>query len=112
MTFKEFWVKVKEFFKKIWWVIFVPIGAFIIARFVKKNSSDAEIKQEIKETKKEIKKEEKEIKKEEEHLQKQETEIKQEIKDCKQVLEEQKEEKQKQEAELAEILPGLKKKKK
>ena len=110
MTFKEFWQKVIDFLKKIWWVIFVPIGAFIIALLTGKKSSDSEIKKEVKETKKEIKKEEKEIKKEEEKVEKQEQEVQQDIQDCKETIEKQKEEKKEQEAGISEILPGLKKK--
>jgi len=104
----EILTKIENFFKKIWWIVFIPIGLFILGIF--KGKSSSEIEKEIKEAKKEIKKEEKEIKKEEEKVEKEEEKVKEEVQDIKETVEEKKEEKKEQDSKISDFLPGLKKK--
>ena len=83
---KEFFKKVAEIFKKIWFVVFIPIGMFFISLlFSKKDSST--IKEEVKETKKEIKEEVKEIQKVEEKVEEFEKTIIEKNEDLKQTIE-------------------------
>ena len=64
---KEFFKKVAEIFKKVWFVVFIPIGMFFISLLFNKKDSST-IKEEVKEAKKEIKEEVKEIQKVEERF--------------------------------------------
>ena len=108
---KSFWTKlwegIKNFFKKFWYVILVPVGLFLIHLIFK--DPDKELKKEIKEEEKEIKKEEKEIKKQEEVVEKKETNLKQETQKTEDLVKEQKESQEQKKANLSDILPGLKK---
>lgn len=47
-------IKIKQFFKKFWWLILVPVGLFLLTKIFQKDSS--ELKSLIKEKKVEIKK--------------------------------------------------------
>ena len=111
MSDTNFWTKlwegIKNFFKKFWYVILVPIGLFFAHLLFK--DSNSELKKEIKKEEKEIKKETKEIKKQEAATDKKEEEVKQQIADVQETTEKQKESQEQRKAEIEEILPGLKK---
>ena len=54
------WSRIKEFFSKIWWVVLVPVGIFILHFLFKKETP--ELDKLIKEKKKDIKENKKAIK--------------------------------------------------
>ena len=83
---KEFFKKIAEIFKKIWFVIFIPIGMFFISLLFNKKDSST-IKEEVKEVKKEIKEEVKEIQKVEEKVEETEKTVIEKNEDLKQTIE-------------------------
>lgn len=100
----EFFEKIEAAFKKIWWVLLVPIGLFIVKIFTG-NNKQKETKKEVKEIKKEIKAEEKEIKKEKETETKIENEIEKDVEDIQKTVDE----KKKNDQGISQFLPGVKK---
>ena len=83
---KEFLKKVAEIFKKVWFVIFIPIGMFFISLLFNKKDSST-IKEEVKEAKKEIKEEVKEIQRVEEKVEESEKTVVEKNEDLKQTIE-------------------------
>lgn len=83
---KEFFNKVADVFKKIWFVVFIPIGMFFISLFFNKKDSSV-IKEEIKEVKKDIKEEIKEVQKTEEKIEEIEKTVIEKNEDLKQTIE-------------------------
>lgn len=77
--------KIKTFFKKFWQLVFVPVGAFFLILFFRKDTSK-EVKEEIKETKKEIKDQKEEIENAEEVKKEEEEKLTQTISDTKELL--------------------------
>ena len=59
---KDFFRKIAEIFKKVWFVVFIPIGMFFVSLFFNKQDSYV-IKEEIKHTTQETKEEVKEVQK-------------------------------------------------
>lgn len=113
MTIKEFIKKIEalldkiyNFFKKIWWVVLIPIGAFFLTLFTKK-SKRSDLKQEIKEIEKDIEKQTDKIEKETEDIQAAEEKIEQDIQKVEECIEQTAEKKDKN--KISDFLPGLKK---
>lgn len=83
---KEFFKKVIDIFKKIWFVMFIPIGMFFVSLLFNKKDSSV-IKDEIKETKKDIKKETEELKTVEEIVEETKKAVLENNEELKQVIE-------------------------
>ena len=83
---KKFFKKVAEIFKKVWFVVFIPIGMFFISLLFNKKDSST-IKEEVKEAKKEIKEGVKEIQKVEEKVEESEKIVMKKNEDLKQTIE-------------------------
>lgn len=83
---KEFFKKIAEIFKKIWFVVFIPVGMFFVSLLFNKKDSST-IKEEVKEVKKEIKEEVKEIQKVEEKIEETEKTVIEKNEDLKQTIE-------------------------
>lgn len=118
MTAKEFFQKVDEildkigeFFKKIWWVIFIPIGAFILTILGKKVKSQdqSDIKEEVKDLEKEIDQKTEEIEKQTEKVEEAEKQVEKDIKEIEECIDKTTEKKEKEETQISDLLPGLKK---
>lgn len=82
---KEFFKKISDIFKKIWFVVFIPVGMFFISLLFNKKDSSV-IKDEIKETKKDIKKETEELKTVEEIVEETEKAVLENNEELKQVI--------------------------
>lgn len=113
MTVKEFIKKMEalldkiyNFFKKTWWVVLIPIGAFFITLFTKK-SNRSELKQEIKELEEGIGQQQTDIEKETEKIKESEHKIESDIKEIEECIEQAAEKKNKD--QISDFLPGLKK---
>ena len=83
---KEFFKKIVEICKKIWFVVFIPVGMFFVSLLFNKKDSSI-IKEEVKEVKKEIKEEVKEIQKVEEKVEESERTIIEKNEELKQTIE-------------------------
>ena len=99
------WNKIKEFFKKFWGLIFIPLGIFIVNLFFKDNSS--EIKKEIKEEKKEIKEDTKQVVKKEEAVEKTEEKVIKINEETKGVIEDNLDDKEARDEKASSFFPGL-----
>lgn len=97
--------KIKEFFRKFWWVIFIPLIAFVISRYSKRPYS--EVIKEIRDTKKDIKEKDKEIevvKKEEEEKKK---EVEKQTEKVEEVIEKNVENKEERDKKASKFFPNL-----
>ena len=83
---KDFFRKIAEIFKKVWFVVFIPIGMFFISLLFNKKDSSV-IKEEIKDTKKEIKEEVKEVQKAKEKVEESEKTVIEKNEELKQTVE-------------------------
>lgn len=99
------WEKIKKIIRDFWWVIFLPLLAFIIARQTRRPVS--EVLKEIKEQKKEIKDTEKKIDKQEDVVKEEEKKLNGTIKDIEDVLDKNLENKEKRDEEAKKFFPDL-----
>lgn len=100
------WNKAKEFFKKWWGLIFVPIGLFIIHLFKKDNHKDY-VEKELKEEKKVVEEVSKEIEKTEEKVVLVEEAVEDIVSDVKHTIEDNLEDKKLRDEKAKEFFPGL-----
>ena len=97
--------KIKEFFKKFWWLVFIPLLSFLIA--IKSKKPYDEVKEEIKKSKEKIKEKDKEIKTAEKEEEKAKEEVKKKVEDIEKVLDDNLEKKEKRDEEAKKFFPGV-----
>lgn len=100
------WNKIKEFFKKYWGLIIVPIGLFILALFGKK-SNKSYIEKEIKEEKAVIEEELKVVEKTEDRVEVVEKAVEEIVNDVEHIIEDNLEDKKVRDEKASSFFPGL-----
>ena len=100
------WNKVKEFFKKWWGLIFVPIGLFILSLLGKK-SDKSYVEKELKEEKKVVEETIKEIDKTEEKVELVEEVVEEIADNVEHIIEDNLEDKKVRDEKASNFFPGL-----
>lgn len=100
------WNKIKEFCKKWWGLIFVPVGIFILHLFKKDNHKDY-VEKELKEEKEVVEELSKEIVKTEEKVVSVEEAVEEITSDIKHTIENTLEDKKLRDEKAKEFFPGL-----
>lgn len=101
---KAFFKKLWGIIKKFWFLLIVPLSAFIVRFFIKKNK---ETKNEIKELKSDIKTETKKLDSQKETVEQSEQNLLKTLNDSEDLIKEQSESQENRKTELKDILPNL-----
>lgn len=102
--FKDYIINpVCNFFKKFWYIILLPAGAFIISILFRKPNATKEIKEDIKA----IEKEARQVEEISEVIEEAETIVLEQVEDVKEVLQENIDSKEIRDTKAKEFFPGL-----
>ena len=100
------WTKIKEFFKRFWYLGLVPIGACLLHLFVG-SKKDAKLEEREKIQKKEVKEDKKAVEKTEKEVIKEEKKVEEVVEEVKKVIQDNLEDKAVRDEKASKYLPNL-----